>query len=198
MGFKARNALPVLEIQIRPGLSLRTLSMDDAEELFALVDLNRSYLRQWLAFLDVTTSVDRIRPFLRNCTEGYANGTSCRFALLVDGAIGGAIGLEEISLQNKRAKIGYWQSKTLQGRGNVTTAVRSILRYGFEDRFLNLIELRAAAENTKSRAIAERVGMRLDGVLRQREWLYDHYVDLASYTLLADEWRRDRDNENAA
>lgn len=189
MGFKARNELPTLEISVRPDLKLRPLSLSDAEELFAVVDSNREHLREWLAFLDVTTSAERIQPFLNNCVQGYANGTSYRFALVLDGAIGGAVGLEDIAMQNKSAKIGYWQSKTLQGRGCVTAAVRAVLEYGFETRGLNLIEIRAATGNTKSRAVAERVGMKLDGVLRQRAWLYDHYEDLASYSLLAEEWR---------
>ncbi len=192
MGFKARNAPPALEIEVRPGLKLRALALDDAVELFALVDCNRQHLRQWLAFLDATTSVERILPFLHDCENGRKNGTSCRFALIVDGAIGGAIGLEDISIQNRRAKIGYWLSKTLEGQGIVTDAVCAILKFGFEDRGLNLIEIRAASGNAKSRAIAERVGMRLDAVLRQREWLYNHFEDLASYTLLADEWRRNQ------
>lgn len=192
MGFKARHPLPALEISVRPGLALRSFSLDDDEELFAVVDENRVHLRKWLAFLDLTTSVERIRPFLNNCVQGYLDGTSCRFALVVDGAIAGAVGLEDISVQNRRAKIGYWLAQSRQGKGCITAAVRALLEYGFEDRGLNLIEIRAASGNTKSRAIAERVGMALDGVLRQREWLYDHYEDLASYTLLADEWRSAR------
>ena len=189
MGFKARTALSPQEITVRPDLKLRALSVEDAEALFAVVDRNRAYLRQWLAFLDVTTSPERIKPFLSNCVEGYANGTSCRFALIVGGEIGGAAGLEDISIQNRRAKIGYWQCQSLQGQGNVTDAVRALLKYGFEELGLNLIEVRAASGNTKSRAIAERVGMKLEAVLRQRELLYDKFVDLASYTMLADEWR---------
>lgn len=163
--------------------------MSDAEELFAVIDRNRQYLREWMTFLDVTTSAERMKPFLEDSLSGYASGTSRRWALSVDGAIGGMIGLEQIAPQPRRAKIGYWQCHTLQGRGIVTAAVQALLRYGFEERNLHLIEIRAGVSNRKSRAVAERVGMSLDGVLRQREWLYDHYEDLCSYTLLAEEWR---------
>lgn len=189
MGFKVRQVAGQRNVAIRPGLGLRTLSLDDADELFALVEENRSYLREWMSWLDVTTTVEGIRPFIQSCVDGYTNGTSFRWALLVDGTIGGVVGLEDITEMHKRAKIGYWQSQEHQGRGGITDAVRFLLHYGFGERDLNLIEIRAAAKNTKSRAVAMRVGMKLDGVLRQREWLYDHYVDLASYTLLATEWR---------
>ena len=39
------------------------------------------------------------------------------------------------------------------------------------------------------RAVAERLGFRLEGVTRQTEWLYDRFVDHAVYGILASEWR---------
>lgn len=33
-----------------------------------------------------------------------------------------------------------------------------------------------------------RLGFKLEGKLRQAEWLYDHYVDQVIYGLLAEEW----------
>ncbi len=189
MGFKARLSPETFELPIRQGVVLRRLAVHDAEELFALIDANRSYLREWLTFLDGVTAPAGLSQFLGDAVAGYENGTSQRFALSVEGAIRGIVSLECILPQPRRAKIGYWQCESMQGKGLVTSAVRELLRYGFEERNLNLIEIRAATENHKSRAVAERLGMSLDGILRQREWLYDHFEDLCSYTLLAQEWR---------
>jgi len=42
--------------------------------------------------------------------------------------------------------------------------------------------------------VAERLGMRLEGITKDREWLYDHYVDSALYAIIAPEWQsRDQD-----
>ena len=49
--------------------------------------------------------------------------------------------------------------------------------------------LEVAVENNASIAIAERLGMRLEGITREREWLYDHYVDASLYAITAPEWR---------
>jgi ribosomal-protein-serine acetyltransferase len=193
MGSKARVHAPLRRIEIGPTLALRTLSMEDAAPLFALVDKNRAHLREWMSWLDWTTDVEGIRPFLQSCIDGYEDGTSFRWALMVDGHIGGVLGLECIMELHRRAKIGYWLSSEHQGHGYVTQAVQALIEYGFAERKLDLIEIRAAVDNHKSRAVAARVGMTFEGVLRQREWLYDHYVDLSVNTLLASEWRAQRD-----
>jgi hypothetical protein len=47
----------------------------------------------------------------------------------------------------------------------------------------------AAIENSRSRAIPERLGLKKEGIIRDAEWLYDHYVDHMLYTLLKSEWQ---------
>src|SRR3712207_8983550 len=53
-----------------------------------------------------------------------------------------------------------------------TTLFRSFLELG-----LNRVSIACATENKKSCAIPERLGFRREGVQRQAEWLYDHFVD---------------------
>ena len=51
--------------EIGDDAELRMLENRHAEELFALVDRNRKHLREWLPFLDATTSVENERGFIR-------------------------------------------------------------------------------------------------------------------------------------
>jgi len=60
----------------------------------------------------------------------------------------------------------------------------------FDDLEFHRFVLEAATDNTASRAVAERLGMRLEGITKDREWLYDHYVDAALYAITAPEWRQ--------
>ena len=59
-------------------------------------------------------------------------------------------------------------------------------------RYRKAFSCRAATGNAKSRAVPERLGFRLEGVARQSEWLYDHYVDHAIYAMLLEDWTRSR------
>lgn len=76
----------------------------------------------------------------------------------------------------------------------MTRACQAMITYAFHTMKLNKVEIRCATENVRSRAIPERLGFKEEGLIRQAEWLYDHYVDLVVYGLLASEWPQNNYN----
>ena len=70
----------------------------------------------------------------------------------------------------------------------MTRAAKGMLDIAFNEYKLEKVEILVAVDNYKSRQIPERLGFKLEGVNRQAEWLYDHYIDHAVYGLLATEW----------
>jgi ribosomal-protein-serine acetyltransferase len=65
-----------------------------------------------------------------------------------------------------------------------------LIKRGFEDEALHRIQLRAGVDNLRSRAVAKRLGMREEGVLRGAGKVGGGlHVDLAMYGLLVDDWR---------
>jgi ribosomal-protein-serine acetyltransferase len=75
-----------------------------------------------------------------------------------------------------------------EGRGIVTRACRAIVSEGFSERGLHRIEIRCATGNERSAAIAKRLGFVHEGVLRDAEWLHDHWVDLNVFSMLEHNW----------
>lgn len=55
--------------QIRPGVELRLLEERHAPAAFALMDQDRNYLREWLAFVDTTGTEEDWRKFIRASLE---------------------------------------------------------------------------------------------------------------------------------
>jgi ribosomal-protein-serine acetyltransferase len=97
-------------------------------------------------------------------------------------------GFNAIDWQNRRTEIGYWLAPPFQGRGVMTKTCRFLVAYAFAELNLNRVEILCAVENLRSRAVPERLGFREEGVLRQAEWVRDHFNDLVVYAMLAEEW----------
>ena len=66
----------------------------------------------------------------------------------------------------------------------MTRSCREMIAHAFSALGLHRVVIRCATENHRSRAIPERLGFKLEGIERQSQWLYDHFVDLAAYALL--------------
>jgi ribosomal-protein-serine acetyltransferase len=171
---------------------LELLEEQHAAELFALVDANRAHLRVWLPWLDQNTAVEHTRSFIRTSLERFAarNGFAC--GLRHRGALAGQVGLHFVDWPNRKAGVGYWLAASHQGKGLMTRACAALLDHVFPELGLNCVELACAVGNARSCAIPERLGFTREGVLRQREWLYDHFVDHVTYSMLAAEWSRRR------
>lgn len=167
------------------GAELREWMPADAEEAFAEIDQNRERLRDWLPWVDATRSPEDVRTFIERCAG--SDGRQRSFGIYVDGVLAGNIGL---TLDEDNAgEIGFWIAGAFEGRGLVTEAARALMRFGFE-RGLRRMQLTAAVENERSRSVAERLGMKQEGVLRKAGRIReDRYLDLVMYSMLREEWQ---------
>lgn len=169
-------------------LQLKLLETKYAEELYALTDKDRSYLREWLPWVDGTNSPEHTSHFIATALKEYANDNGFHAGIFWDGTIVGCIGLHGIDWSNKKSSIGYWLGSEYQGKGMMTSCCRAVINHVFHDLALNRVEIRAAELNRKSRAIPERLGFMQEGIVRDAEWLNDHYVNHVVYGMVRREW----------
>jgi ribosomal-protein-serine acetyltransferase len=73
----------------------------------------------------------------------------------------------------------------------VTRAVRALLDIGFRQVGLHRIEIHAGVENTRSRAIPERLGFTMEGIERESGRGSFGFHDSVVYSMLEDEWPPD-------
>jgi ribosomal-protein-serine acetyltransferase len=71
----------------------------------------------------------------------------------------------------------------------MTEAVRALVDHAFGPWRLERVEIAAAVDNARSRAIPERLGFREEGVRRRAERVGDRWLDHAVYAMLASDWR---------
>jgi ribosomal-protein-serine acetyltransferase len=186
----------MVKIAIEEGLFLKSLELREAEDLLLLVDFNRQYLREWLPWLDLTRTIDEMIIFVESTMHQLSSNQGFQTAIWHHGQIVGIIGYHHLEWANRSTCIGYWLDERFQGKGIMTKACRALVEYAFEEWKLNRIEIRCAEGNVKSRGIPERLGFKAEGLLRETEWLYDHYVDHVVYGMLAKDWSDVRGIEN--
>ena len=80
-----------------------------------------------------------------------------------------------------------WLSEEARGRGLVTEAVRAMIDWAMDVRGIHRVEWRCSPENTASSAVAKRLGMRLEGVLRESFPHRGRAEDVEVWALLASE-----------
>jgi ribosomal-protein-serine acetyltransferase len=168
--------------------ALRVVREGDARELFALTQANRQYLRAWLPWVDAVNSADDSRDFLATVVAQREAGRGPTFGIIRRGALVGVIGYLPLDRVNRCGEIGYWLAEGEQGQGIMTACCRFVVRYGFLTLDLNRVQIAAATANLRSRAIPERLGFKLEGLLRSREFLCGQFVDHAMYSQLRSEF----------
>jgi ribosomal-protein-serine acetyltransferase len=186
--FRATLAEIMVEGALFDDVALRRFQPRDADELYELVERNRVYLSRWLPWAAGETRAHAAQ-FIASTQRQVAADDGIHTAIFVGDELAGSIGVHGISWANRSTSIGYWLAEAHQGRGIMTRAVAAYLDHSFRTWGLHRFELKAAVDNARSRSVAERLGFKLEGVLRDAERVGEHSHDLAVYSMLAPEWR---------
>jgi ribosomal-protein-serine acetyltransferase len=169
-------------------LELRPVHLEDADTLFCTVERNRERLRRWLPWATAEYSLADMRRFLEDKVAENSAGLAFTRGIWSGGTLCGAIGLHRFDRRHLSSSVGYWVDGGHEGRGIATRACRAIVSEGFSGCGLHRIEIRCATGNERSAAIAKRLGFVHEGVLRDAEWLHDHWVDLNVFSMLEHNW----------
>ena len=168
-----------MEVSEKPLTHLKPLDQNNTQELHQLIESNRSYLREWLPWLDNITAVSDTAIFIESisCLDSAPH-----FVVFHEGKLCGIAGFHDILPKVKVASIGYWLAQNQAGKGLTSAAVQELLEIGLQQFKLECIEIRCAKGNVKSRSVAQGLGFTYVKTLPNNEWLYDKYVDHVVYS----------------
>lgn len=179
-----------MKITVNETISLEFLEEIHAESLLNLVNANRAYLREWLPWVDSMQTIANFKQYIIETNKRAADKTDFGYAIIIDKNIVGRIGMHHINRQNKIGEIGYWLADGLQGSGIITQCCRALINHGFTVLDLNRIEIKCGVRNDKSRAVAEKLQFKQEGILHKAELLNGKFINLYLYALLKDEWKK--------
>lgn len=177
-----------IRYELGGGLAVRELREGDTDELSALVRANQRHLAPWMPWAAAPTP-DDTRTYVAGALAQRARDDGFG-AVVLDGAtIIGSTGFHRVDWLNRSTSLGYWLAADRQGAGVMTSAVRTMIGHAFDVWGLHRVEINAATDNVRSRAIPERLGFTQEGVRRDAERFGERYSDLVVYGLLASDPR---------
>lgn len=151
-----------------PRLLIRAPRPGDGAAANAAIRESFDELHLWMPWAQSLPSVEETEAYARHAAASWL--TRRDLPLFVfrreDGLLLGGSGLHHIDWSVPRLEIGYWLRTSQTGHGYMTECVQALTRFAFETLGAWRIEIRCDVRNTRSAAVAERAGYRLEARLR--------------------------------
>lgn len=169
------TAPPQVRVRIRP------FRRSDSVELFEAVRESIDELAPFEPWVHSGFRRDDAANYVNRWCDAWLERTAFYFVIEDDEGFAGACGLSDLSWDHYRASLGFWVRTSKTGRGIGTAAARQVLHFATADLKLDRVEMEIAVHNERSRAIAEALGARLEGIMYHRLMLPSGPTDSAMY-----------------
>ena len=172
---------------------MRPPALSDFPQWSALRADSRKFLAPWEPIwpADELTRLGfrrRIRRYQREMREGTGYPYFI-FAREGDVLLGGLTLSQVQRGVTQSASLGYWMGEPYAGRGYMTDAVRTILRFAFQSLHLHRVEAACLPHNTASIRLLEKVGFRKEGYARSYLCIDGRWQDHVLYAIVGDDPR---------
>lgn len=180
----------MLTFPLTDDVALRGLEPWQGEVFFAHVEANRSHLAPWMGWVESVVDLPSATEWLQRYADKQSRDEGRIFGIWRGAELLGSVLFRTFDAKAGGCEIGCWLGKGAEGNGLMTLAARTLLDWAFGERGMVRVEWRTFPENTRSIAVALRLGMTQEGVLR-KAFVHDgvHRDDLV-LAILADEWSR--------
>ena len=180
----------MVSINIEENLLLRSYQPDDAQELFSVINNSRQHLHPWLEWVDKTTRQEHSLQFIRQSMHHLHTQEALALGIFYNNKLVGGIGMHQWEQQTKKAQLGYWITKEYEGKGIINKCLSGFVTYLFDKIGLNKIEIHFISGNKRSAKVAERLGCKVEGIIRQSVLKNGKPEDIVIAGLLKSEWKK--------
>jgi ribosomal-protein-serine acetyltransferase len=135
-------------------------------------------------------------PWVEAGLQALSEETGFRAGIWQDETLVGIICLEGVHTWNRSADLTFALDSRFRGQGIMTRACRSLCDFAFGELPLNRLQIECDIDNEPSRAIAERLGFTLEGIIRDRYRSRNGFRNCGLYSLLVREWNAIRSEQS--
>lgn len=176
------------------GFVLRSFHPGDGAQMTEAKNASYDHLKQFMIWAKPSQSVAAGEQYCREVRGRWLLATDFAIGIWSPGEdrlLGGAgYHLREGALELGNAEIGMWIRGDAAGQGLGTRALRALLRWGFTEWPWQRLSWRCSSANVASQRVAEKAGLRREGVLRSLAIDADgQRRDTLCYAMLRDDWR---------
>lgn len=149
-------------------LIIRMPRPGDGRAVYEAIQASIHELKPWLPFAQEEQTLQDVELNIRSAYISFLKREDLRLLVFLKetGALIASSGLHQINWSIPKFEIGYWIDSRYSGKGYMTEAVKGIADFAFHELKARRVEIRCDAKNVKSRAIPERLGFTLDGILK--------------------------------
>ena len=147
---------------------VRPYRVEDAEALREAVEESREHIRAWLPFADAHQTIEETRDWITHRVADWLlrDEMGTGVFLREDGAFLGGLGLHPRSWEIGYFELGYWLRASAEGHGYMREAVSLLITFAARDLLASRLEIRCDARNARSAGVAEGLGFKREGHLR--------------------------------
>jgi ribosomal-protein-serine acetyltransferase len=171
----------MIEISIEPQLELRLLQTNDALALESLRDGYTSYRNEWLYR-------GLARNFIEECFQRYRGSSGFCVGIFLKTELAGVV-IASIPPGCGSAELDYMLGNTYRGRGLATKAVSALVSFLFRQFKVERVRIRADVNNSKGRAVAERLGFTIQSRVPEAINYGNARGDMVVYEVHQGTWR---------
>jgi len=180
--YEASNKEKTLKLEGKL-VTLKALTPEDAEDVSSYYIRNREHLRPYEPSRDESFyNVETQKKILMEGFRQFLLGTSINFGIYKDNSFIGKIQLSNTVLGVfKNAFVGYSMDVNEQGKGYMKDALKTVLKYSFEELGLHRIEASAMVENIKSQAVLKACGFKELGLNEKYLYINGEWKDHVTF-----------------
>jgi ribosomal-protein-serine acetyltransferase len=175
-------------IDLGGGAELRPLQPWQAEEFLAHLDRARELVDPWIPWASRSTDLESATATLQRYADLTARDAGGLHGIWLDGTLVGGTMFVAFDAQAGTCEVGCWLERAATGRGLITRAAGILIDWAVVRRGVYRVEWLCRPDNTASAAVARRLGMQLDGVLRAAFPYGGVRHDIQVWSVTAPEW----------
>lgn len=182
----------MLSLTLADDAELRALEPWQADEFAQHIAAEREYLDPWLPLVTRVSEPGGAKALLQHYADAQARGEGRIMGIWINDKLSGGVLFRIWENATGMCELGVWLAPEAVGRGLITKAATAMIDWAFHVRGMHRAEWRCAPANERSSAVARRLGMKLDGTLREAFIHNDQRQDVQVWSVLASEWPAER------